>query len=46
MAFGTIKYLWGNIPAVDVVKLEENEGKDFAQPLSLLFAGKCIYSML
>lgn len=34
------QYLWGNTPAVDVVRLDKNEGVDFNGPLSLLFAGK------
>ncbi|PHH78981.1 hypothetical protein CDD80_5922 [Ophiocordyceps camponoti-rufipedis] len=33
-----IKYLWGNIPAIDIVKLEDNEGVDYKQDLRLLFA--------
>ncbi|KAI1118712.1 hypothetical protein F5Y14DRAFT_461550 [Nemania sp. NC0429] len=36
--FGTPKYLWGNVPAVDVVQLGRNEGVDFQGPLRLLFA--------
>ncbi|KAL8367047.1 hypothetical protein RB599_010961 [Gaeumannomyces hyphopodioides] len=34
--FGTFKYLWGNIPAVDIVKLRENEGVRFERNLDLL----------
>ena len=36
---GTQKYLWGNVPAIDVVNLQRNEGVDFAADLHLLFAG-------
>ncbi|KAL8320374.1 hypothetical protein RB597_006899 [Gaeumannomyces tritici] len=34
---GTFKYLWGNVPAIDIVKLRENEGVDFKGDLCLLF---------
>jgi hypothetical protein len=37
--FGGTKYLWGNMPAIDVLALGDNEGKDYANDLSLLFAG-------
>lgn len=37
--FGNNKYLWGNVPAVDVVQLKRNEGVDHGSDLSLLFAG-------
>ena len=33
-------YLWGNVPALDVIKLQHNEGVDFAGNLRLLFAGE------
>ena len=33
------KYLWGNVPALDVLKLEQNEGLEFQGDLNLLFAG-------
>ncbi|KAI0146914.1 hypothetical protein GGR57DRAFT_494186 [Xylariaceae sp. FL1272] len=36
--FGTLKYLWGNVPAIDVIQLAQNEGIDFKKPLDLLFA--------
>lgn len=38
--FGGGKYLWGNTPAMDVLKLEQNEGLGYAEDISLLFAGK------
>ncbi|KAK8038412.1 hypothetical protein PG994_015179, partial [Apiospora phragmitis] len=34
----TGKYLWGNIPAYDVVNLTRNEGLDAEEDLNLLFA--------
>ncbi|KAI1469074.1 uncharacterized protein F4812DRAFT_457619 [Daldinia caldariorum] len=30
--------LWGRVPAIDVVQLEQNEGRDYQKPLDLLFA--------
>lgn len=38
--FGTPKYLWGNIPAIDIVRLANHEGETFLGPLNLLFAGE------
>lgn len=38
--FGGKKFFWGNVPAFDIVDLANNEGKDFAGSLRLLFAGK------
>lgn len=37
---GTCKYLWGNIPALDVIQLRDNEGLAYDQDLDILFAGK------
>ena len=37
--FGGTKYLWGNMPAIDIVKLQQNEGVDYDKKLQLLFAG-------
>jgi len=37
--FGAGKYLWGNIPAIDILRLEQNEGRGYRQSLALLFAG-------
>ncbi|EUC48557.1 hypothetical protein COCMIDRAFT_34040 [Bipolaris oryzae ATCC 44560] len=38
--FGNRKYLWGNIPALDILQLEDNEGRTSAtsHDFSLLFA--------
>ncbi|TLS21936.1 uncharacterized protein PpBr36_09426 [Pyricularia pennisetigena] len=36
--FGATKYLWGNVPAVDLIKLKDNEGVGFKQDIDLLFA--------
>jgi hypothetical protein len=33
-------FYFGNMPAIDVLKLSENEGASFDGKLSLLFAGK------
>lgn len=38
--FGGNKHLWGNTPAVDILKLEQNEGLEYRGGLSLLFAGQ------
>lgn len=37
--FGGKKYLWGNVPAFDVLQLGSNEGDNFKGKLRLLFAG-------
>ncbi|KAM0286534.1 hypothetical protein ACHAO9_008162 [Fusarium lateritium] len=39
--FGGSKHLWGNVPALDILRLEDNEGKDYKKKLNLLFAGLC-----
>lgn len=39
VSHGTRKYLWGNMPSVDIVKLDENEGSSYDQDLKILFAG-------
>ena len=36
---GGRKYLWGNMPALDLLRLEGNEGADTTEDLRLLFAG-------
>lgn len=38
--FGKKKFLWGNVPAVDILNLPSNEGVDYQGEISLLFAGK------
>lgn len=38
--FGGNKYLWGNTPALDVLKLEQNEGLSYRDDIALLFAGE------
>ncbi|KAK4101258.1 hypothetical protein N658DRAFT_566963 [Parathielavia hyrcaniae] len=38
--FGGKKYLWGNVPAFDVLQLASNEGEDFVGPIRLLFAAQ------
>ena len=37
--YGGNKYLWGNVPALDLLQLKDNEGEDYCQGLSLLLAG-------
>jgi len=36
---GTQKYLWGNMPALDVLNHNQNEGANLPKELHLLFAG-------
>ncbi|KAB8302796.1 hypothetical protein EYC80_006141 [Monilinia laxa] len=35
---GRKKYLWGNVPAIDMVQNSKNEGKEFPEQFNLLFA--------
>jgi hypothetical protein len=37
--FGGKKYLWGNMPAFDLLNLKCNEGAAYNGDLCLLFAG-------
>jgi hypothetical protein len=37
---GQEKYLCGNVPALDILKLEENERMNLPSNLNLLFAGE------
>lgn len=39
ITFGGKKYFWGNMPAIDVVQLDKNEGAHYQEDLRLLFAG-------
>ena len=34
------KYLWGNMPALDVLALSRNEGSSYGHDLHVLFAGE------
>jgi len=34
------QFLWGNVPALDVLQLSKNEGPNYDQDLHLLFAGE------
>ncbi|CAH0056152.1 unnamed protein product [Clonostachys solani] len=36
--FGGSKYLWGNVPAIDVLRLDKNEGVSYDKELNVLFA--------
>ena len=38
--FGDLNYLWGNIPAIDLLNLSQNEGEIYSQDLDLCLAGK------
>ncbi|KAK1811660.1 hypothetical protein LTR12_013961 [Friedmanniomyces endolithicus] len=38
ITFGGRKYFWGNVPAIDVVQLDRNEGAQYQGDLRLLFA--------
>ncbi|KAI6291702.1 hypothetical protein MCOR34_010127 [Pyricularia oryzae] len=38
LIYGANKYLWGTIPAIDVIKPQVNEGVDFQQDIDFLFA--------
>ena len=34
------KHLWGNVPALDILQLRDNEGDTFSEDVKLLFAGQ------
>ncbi|KAJ5280880.1 hypothetical protein N7478_006252 [Penicillium angulare] len=36
--FGEDKWLWGNVPAVDILKLVDNEGENYSENIAILFA--------
>ncbi|RSM13230.1 hypothetical protein CDV31_005934 [Fusarium ambrosium] len=38
--FATHKNLWGDVPALDILKLDENEGVAWNEDLAILFGGK------
>lgn len=38
--FGPKKFLWGNMPALDILKLGDNEGEGDQGSLKMLFAGE------
>jgi hypothetical protein len=38
MCLGRKKYFWGHVPAVDIVRLKDNEGESYDGDLNLLFA--------
>lgn len=38
--YGANKYLWGNVPALDILNTKQNEGDKLGQKLALLFAGE------
>lgn len=41
ISFGGKKHHWGNVPAVDMLRLQENEGSGLDEDCRLLFAGMC-----
>lgn len=41
--FGGDKFFWGNMLAIDILQLKENEGAEYDADISLLFAG--MYSL-
>jgi hypothetical protein len=45
-SFGGAKYLWGNMPAIDVLALEQNEGSGYLHDLNLLFAGESLIEVV
>ncbi|KAF3387278.1 hypothetical protein F1880_000152 [Penicillium rolfsii] len=44
VTFGQSKYLWGNVPAFDILRLGSNEGETYSGDLRILFAG--LYSRI
>jgi len=44
--FGSNKYLWGNVPAIDVLQLSLNEGERYDRDIKLLFAGELITGLV
>lgn len=38
--FGHLRYLWGNVPAFDILNLPKNEGANSDRELRLCFAGE------
>ena len=44
--FGHLRYLWGNVPAYDVLNLPENEGADYDRDLSLCFTGEYLFGSI
>lgn len=40
--WGEKAYLWGNVPAADVLNLKNNEGLGYNEDIGILFAGKLV----
>jgi hypothetical protein len=38
--YGGDLYLWGNVPAIDILRLPDNEGAGYSDDIELLFAGQ------
>ena len=43
--FGSLplKYLWGNMPAIGILSLANNEGASYSAPIGLCFVGMLTY---
>jgi hypothetical protein len=41
-SFGLNKYLWGNVPAFDVLNLKDNEGATYGKDLRIYFGGRSL----
>jgi hypothetical protein len=41
--FGSAKYLWGNVSAIDVLNLKDNENDPTEKNYRLLFVGKDVF---
>ena len=40
VTFGMLKYLWGNMPALDIMNIDQNEGRNYDKDIGLCFAGE------
>lgn len=44
--FDHLRYLWGNVPAFDVLDLPKNEDAAYDRDLSLCFADECFFDFI
>ena len=44
--FGHLNYLWGNMPAIDVLNLGKNEGLNYEKDINLCYAGESFSRIL
>ena len=42
VSYGLQKYFWGNMPALDALALDSNEGCSYDHDLHVLFAGEAV----